>query len=269
MATIAADLASQPMELAFAVALGGTIHSADMTPVAAPASPSRQKPPTTETAMHYLSRVLLLATLTVGVPGMVLAQSGDISKVNGAVLVEAGQSAGAVSTVNGSVHVDTGAHVRAARTVNGSIQLDDRATADTLDTVNGSISLGANSRVKGAVSAVNGRMQLAPGAEVGGKLGNVNGTITLDRAHVGGGIETVSGDITVGADSRVEGGILVNKLTGWFHWNTRTPQIVIGPHAVVQGTLEFRREVVLKVSDSAQIGPVKGATVVKFSGAAP
>ncbi|MEO5813567.1 MAG: hypothetical protein ABIU96_06970 [Rhodanobacter sp.] len=219
--------------------------------------------------MHPLSRVLLLVALAVGLPGLALAQSGDINKVNGSVLVEAGQSAGKVSTVNGSVHINANAHVRAASTVNGSIQLGDHATADTLDTVNGSITLGADSRVKGAASSVNGRMQLAPGAEIGGKLSNVNGTITLDRAHVGDGIETVSGDITVGANSRVEGGILVNKLTGWFHWNTRTPQIVIGPHAVVQGTLEFRREVVLKVSDSAQIGPVKGATVVKFSGTAP
>jgi hypothetical protein len=38
---------------------------------------------------------------------------------------------------------------------------------------------------------------------------------------------------------------------------------------VVQGTLEFRRDVVLKVSDSAQIGPVKGATVERFHGDAP
>jgi hypothetical protein len=44
---------------------------------------------------------------------------------------------------------------------------------------------------------------------------------------------------------------------------------VIGPHAVVQGTLEFRREVELYVSDSAQIGAVKGATAQKFSGANP
>ena len=219
--------------------------------------------------MHHLSRALLLVALAVGLPGLVMAQSGDISKVNGSVLVEAGQSAGEVSTVNGSVHINANAHVGAASTVNGSIQLGDHATADTLDTVNGSITLGADSRVKGAASSVNGRMQLAPGAEISGKLSNVNGTITLDRAHVGGGIETVSGDITVGANSRVEGGVLVNKLTGWFHWNAGTPQIVIGPHAVVQGTLEFRRDVVLKVSDSAQIGPVKGATVVKFSGATP
>jgi hypothetical protein len=90
----------------------------------------------------------------------------------------------------------------------------------------------------------------------------------LDAAHVAGGIGTVSGDITVGANSRVEGGILVDKSHSWFS-NSHTPVIVIGPHAVVQGTLEFKREVVLKVSDSAQIGPVKGATAVKFSGATP
>ena len=84
-----------------------------------------------------------------------------------------------------------------------------------------------------------------------------------------GGIETVAGDITVGAGSRVEGGILVDKSSSWFGGNDRKPTVVIGPHAVVKGTLEFRREVVLNVSDSAQIGPVKGATVQKFSGANP
>jgi hypothetical protein len=62
----------------------------------------------------------------------------------------------------------------------------------------------------------------------------------------------------------------VDKPSGW-HWNNnnRRPHIVIGPHAVVQGTLEFRREVELYVSDSAQIGAVKGATAQKFSGANP
>ncbi len=107
--------------------------------------------------------------------------------------------------------------------------------------------------------------------DVAGKTSTVNGSITLNAAHVGGGIQTTNGDITVGANSRVEGGILVDKPGGWFNWNTnnRLPHVVIGPHAVVQGPLEFRREVVLQVSDTAQIGPVKGATPVKFSGDMP
>ena len=45
--------------------------------------------------------------------------------------------------------------------------------------------------------------------------------------------------------------------------------VVIGPGAVVKGTLKFQREVKLYVSDRATIGPVEGATVNKFSGEHP
>ena len=201
--------------------------------------------------MHRISTVLIITALTLGLPLLAAAHDGDIDKVNGAV------------------HIAGGAVVDKASTVNGSVELGDKAQASEVGTVNGSISLGNGSHVGGVVDAVNGSIHLAPGADVGGKLSNVNGAIVLDDAHVAGGIGTVNGDITVGADSHVEGGILVDKPGGWFNWHSHTPLVVIGPHAVVQGTLEFRREVVLKVSDSAQIGPVKGATVVKFSGAQP
>ena len=211
-----------------------------------------------------------LLTLALALPLAALAQDDDIDKVNGTVRVEAGQHAGDVSTVNGAVHVGAGAVVKEASTVNGSVELGDKAQASKVGTVNGAVSLGSGSRVIGEVEATNGGIRLDRGAEVGGKLSNVNGGIMLDAAHVAGGIATVAGDITVGADSRVEGGILVDKTSSWFHSSSsRPPHIVIGPHAVVQGTLEFRREVVLEVSESAQIGPVKGATPVKFSGATP
>jgi hypothetical protein len=219
--------------------------------------------------MRRISTVLILAAIALALPPLAAAQNDSIDKINGSVQVEAGQKVGDVSTVNGAVHIADGASVRKASTVNGSMDLGGKTQATELNTVNGSITLGGTSHVSGAVTSVNGALRLAPGADVGGKLGNVNGAITLDAAHVAGGIDTVGGDITVGANSRVEGGILVDKPSGWFHWNSRAPVIVIGPHAVVQGTLEFRRDVVLKVSDSAQIGPVKGATPVKFSGAMP
>ncbi|MEO6798336.1 MAG: hypothetical protein ABI178_00145 [Rhodanobacter sp.] len=169
------------------------------------------------------------------------------------------------------MRVANGASVQKASTVNGAIELGEHAQATELGTVNGAITLGNASKVSGDVRAVNGSMRLGKGAQIGGKLGNVNGTIALDDAHVAGGMETVGGDITIGANSRVEGGILVDKPgQGWFHQGAqRTPVILIGPHAVVQGTLQFKRDVVLKVSDGAQIGPVNGATVVKFSGATP
>ena len=44
---------------------------------------------------------------------------------------------------------------------------------------------------------------------------------------------------------------------------------MIGPGAVVKGTLKFKREVKLYVSDRATIGPVEGATVNKFTGEHP
>ena len=219
--------------------------------------------------MRRFSTIFIVAALSLSLPMLVHASEGDIDKINGTAQVEAGQHAGDVSSVNGAVRIGAGASIQKADTVNGSVDLGDHAQAQSLETVNGAIRMGSDSKVRGEVSTVNGSMTLAQGADVGGKLDNVNGTITLNAAHVAGGIETVSGDITVGANSHVEGGILVDKTHGWFSSNSRKPIIVIGPHAVVTGTLEFRREVELKVSDSAQIGTVKGATAVKFSGATP
>ena len=45
--------------------------------------------------------------------------------------------------------------------------------------------------------------------------------------------------------------------------------MVIGPNAVVDGTLKFEREVKLFVSESAKIGPVEGATPQMFAGESP
>lgn len=221
--------------------------------------------------MHRTSSASVVAlAFALLLPLAAIAQDNDIDNVNGTARVEAGQHAGDVSTVNGAVRIGAGAVVKKASTVNGAVELGDKAQAAKVDTVNGAISLADGSHVNGTVEATNGSIRLRPNAEVGGRLSNVNGSIVLDAAHVAGGIETVNGDITVGAGSHVEGGILVDKNNSWFHFGTeRVPHIVIGPHAVVQGTLEFRRPVLLQVSNSAQIGPVKGATPVKFSGATP
>lgn len=197
-------------------------------------------------------------------------ESLDIDKVNGSIHVPDNATAGKLSTVNGSIHVGAGAHVSDTDTVNGGVDIGDGSTVASLDTVNGGIHIGAKARVSKTVEAVNGSITLAAGADVAGKLSNVNGTIQLTAAHVGGGIETVSGDITVGADSHIEGGITVEADNSWFHFgSTRKPRIVIGPHAVVQGDLTFKREVELFASDSATIGKVTGTTPTKFSGDEP
>jgi hypothetical protein len=117
---------------------------------------------------------------------------------------------------------------------------------------------------------VNGSAQLAKGADIKGQLSNVNGKMTINAAHVGGGLKTVNGDIDIGPDSRIEGGIVVEKPNqSWNVGKRHIPRIVIGPGAVVEGTLRFEHEVELLVSDRAKIGAVEGAKAVTFSGNEP
>lgn len=211
----------------------------------------------------------LAAALSLVFASAAFARGIDVDKVNGSIHIENGQQAGELSTVNGSIRVDSGGTAEKVSTVNGGIELGDNVTVDSVETVNGGIELGQGARVARTVEAVNGHIALAHGADVAGKASNVNGRISLDAAHVGGGIETVSGDVEVGANSRVEGGVLVEKPHGFSWGNNKNPRIVIGPHAVVDGTLEFRRDVDLYVSDTAKVGTITGATANKFSGDHP
>jgi len=201
------------------------------------------------------------------------AADGTTHTVNGSIHVRAGENKGDLSTVNGAIHIDDNAVVAGAETVNGAIHIGAHAIAESAHTVNGSITLGDGASVSHAIAAVNGTLTLHTSANVAGAATNVNGKIVLQAAHIGGGINTVNGDIDIGVNSRVEGGIVVQKehdTFGFFHWGTRSkPRIVIGSGAVVQGNLHFEREVQLFVSDQASIGPVSGATAIKFSGANP
>ncbi|HEX7341932.1 MAG TPA: hypothetical protein VF269_06625 [Rhodanobacteraceae bacterium] len=215
-------------------------------------------------------------TLCALVLGLGLVMAGGVHAstthtLNDDVDIAAGQTAGDISTVNGDIHIGHDASVHKARTVNGDILLGAHGTAQMLAAVNGDVTLKADARVLAGAGTVNGTITLHHGANVNGKVSSVNGKIVLDAAHVGDGLEIVNGDITVGANSRVEGGITVKKPNDDWHPNAHThiPRIIIGPHAVVAGTLDFERKVQLYVSDSARIGPVKGAVVHRFSGAQP
>ncbi len=220
----------------------------------------------------------LLAGLVVLAAGCGNSVNGDItatreggSTVNGAIRVPAGQQSGPVSTVNGSITVESGASAGAARAVNGGIALADHASVESATSVNGSVTLADAARVKADVKSVNGEIELNKDSEVGGSVSTVDGSISLTDAKVGGGLRTVAANIDIMGASHVDGGILVEKNSGVSFQTTSTarPRIVIGPGAVVQGNLTFRREVQLYVSDKATIGPVEGATAVVFSGDRP
>lgn len=220
--------------------------------------------------------VLAVVTVLTGCAACCVARAADtaIAKVMGSIDIGADQHAGDISTVNGSIHIGENAVVGEATTVNGSISVERHATVAKLVTVNGSIHLNEGVRVTGTVQAVNGTLTVANGADVAGRLANVNGAIHVAAAHVGGLIDTVTGDIELGPNAHVDGGIHVEKeSSGWLHffwfWSDDTPRVVVGPGSVVGGTLSFERTVKLYVSDRATIGPVEGATVVRFSGDRP
>lgn len=199
--------------------------------------------------------------------GQVQAQA-NISKVNGGISIDAGETAGDLSTVNGGVEVGANATAATVETVNGGIRLGEGARARSLESVNGGVRLAERAQVDGALESVNGAITLLPGARVDADLENVNGTITLDAAQVGGLLSTTSGSILIGSGSVVEGGLLVREPKG-MNFENRPPRVVIGPDAEVRGTLTFEREVRLYVHDRARVGAIQGATPQRFSGAEP
>lgn len=205
--------------------------------------------------------------LLVSIPALA---DDDISKVNGSIQIETGRSMGDLGTVNGSIRVGANSRAAEVSSVNGSIEIEAGAQVESADTVNGRIAIGKKARVAQDMETVNGSLRLDEGSEVGADLSNVNGSIQLRAAHVVGRISTVNGDIEIGADSRVDGGILVEKSNSWFSWsNSKPPRVVIGPRAVIGGPMVFEREVDLHVSDSATVGSIEGATPKKFAGENP
>ena len=196
-------------------------------------------------------------------------QDGDVSKVNGGITAEAGQHYRDLETVNGGITMESKSSADDVETVNGGIDLGDDVQVHSVSTVNGGIDAGQRVRVDDGLETVNGGVHLDFNSRVGRDIETVNGGITLKQSEVGGRIQTVQGDITVGAKSVVRGGILVEKPHGVHFGRQRIPRIVIGPEANVQGTLRFEREVELFVHPSAKIGTVVGATAQAWTDKLP
>ena len=217
--------------------------------------------------MPRLAFSIALALATASVPAF--AAAPDIDKVNGSITAEAGEQYGTLGTVNGSIRIEAGARVGHAETVNGSIGVADDARTGPLETVNGRIRLGTGVAVEGGVETVNGSVFVDRGGRITGDVETVNGSIGLVDTDLAGGIETVNGDVTVGIGSHVRGGITIERQNSWLPirlGKQDPPRIVIGPGARVDGPLRFEREVTLYVHESAVVGPVTGATAVRYSG---
>ena len=218
--------------------------------------------------MPRIAATIALSLLLAATPAVA---DESVSRVNGSITAEAGRQYGDLSTVNGSIRIEDGARAGDADTVNGSIRAGDGIEARSLATVNGSIRVGSDARIGGTVETVNGSVFVDRNGIVGGNVQTVNGAIGLVATAVAGNVETVSGDVTIGVGSRVSGSVRVTKpSSNWLPFSVggsrRSPRIIIGPNAVVEGPLVFEREVVLYVHESARIGAVSGATAVPYSG---
>lgn len=198
----------------------------------------------------------------------------NIDKVNGAIHAETGHEYAGLQTVNGSIQIDGGVHTGSAETVNGSISADAGAQTGRLETVNGGIHLASNVHVAGDITTVNGGVFADRGDSISGDVETVNGAIGLVATKLAGNLRTTNGDITVGVDTHVHGGIHVErnhmKFFGMgFTMKQRPLRVVIGPQARVDGPLAFDREVTLLVHDTARIGAVSGAVAKRYSGVSP
>lgn len=212
--------------------------------------------------MNTHSLTLMLALLAAGSPA--LAQE-DISKVNGSISAGPGQRYGDLDTVNGGIRVGDGVETGNIETVNGSIRVGERARTGSISTVNGGVRLASDVIARGSVETVNGSIFSDRRSQIQGGVETVNGGIGLVETRLSGDIETVNGDITVGVGSVVSGGIHIRKPSFSLTLTPgRKPRVIVGPNAVVEGALEFERDVVLYVHSSARIGAVSGAVPVSF-----
>ena len=194
---------------------------------------------------------------------------GHVSKVNGGITADAGGKYGDLETVNGGISVRSKAVAEDVETVNGGIDLEDDAQVRSISAVNGGIDAGERVRVDEGVETVNGGVHFGFNSRIGRDIETVNGGITVKQSEVGGQIHTMNGDITIGAKSVVRGGVWIEKPRGLHFGKMKTPRVVIGPEATVQGTLRFDREVELFVHSSAKIGTVVGATAQAWTDKLP
>lgn len=193
-----------------------------------------------------------------------------ISVVNGRIDIGQNcQVAGAAKSVNGSIRVGSGSRVEQIENVNGGIEISDNSTVrDSIGNVNGGIQLGENVRVGGPIETVNGRIETAAGTVIDGPIQSVNGRINLIGTEAA-GLVTYNGSVTIGPDSHLTGPLQIKRSRGMNFDGSSVPRITIGAGSRVDGELSFEREVELYVHETAVIGEVSGAEIIRYSGDQP
>ena len=195
--------------------------------------------------------------------------SSGTSTINGVITVDAGAVVnGGLRTINGAIRLGVGAQTGDLTIINGGITLADGAHAGKLEGVNTSVTLGKNVVINSDIAIVNGELRAASGTRIEGSATTVNGDMALCGTVVSGHLSFVNGTVWLADSSTAQGDITAKQPQG-NNGSNPPPVVVIGPHAIVGGSIIFERPGQLYVSDSAVIHAIQGANPVKFSGAAP
>ncbi len=214
----------------------------------------------------------------------------DVSVNEDIDIADGAQLEGGANSVNGSIRVGADAEVEGnLRTVNGSIDLGERAKVGDVESVNGSIrsepgvSLGrlrvVNGRSRfdeqtellGDAVLVNGGIEMGPGSSVTGSVLNIAGRVELTGVRVQGDVSTVVGDVGLFGGTHVLGAVrLEARRKGVVVVSDDPTWIVLGPDVVVDGDVEFGREGILWVHDTARVaGEITGVEPRSYSGEEP
>lgn len=190
------------------------------------------------------------------------ASSADrVSRVNGSVDIDSGQTVGDVSTINGKVQVSRNATAGAVETINGGITILDGAVITRAETVNGGIRVGRDVRIAAGLKTVNGGISTDHGSSVADDINTINGKIELRDTRVAGDLRTANGDIHLGDGSVVEGDVIIRGKRPWFSrllsmGNQHRPTLEVDASSSILGDIHLYQEVELRINDSARVGEI-------------
>jgi len=194
--------------------------------------------------------------------------NGKIRNVNGQVRISENARVGQVSNTNGSISIASGARTGAIGNTNGRIRLADsiRVEGGVVST-NGPVETGAEVHVDGDIQTANGRIRTGTGSVITGEVETTNGSIELVGTEAA-GVSGANGSIELLDGTRIAGDVYVRRPSG-SNSSSRLPRVVIGADTVVEGTLQFERDVELYIHETARTGQVIGAEPIRFSGDSP
>jgi carbonic anhydrase/acetyltransferase-like protein (isoleucine patch superfamily) len=163
-------------------------------------------------------------------------------------------------SVAGSVQIGSEAVVARAKTVAGNIEIDDGATTRSISSVAGDIFIGKNVTIDGAVSTVAGDIRIGAGTRISGKVTSIAGDMDLDGCRIEDRVRITKGSLHTSGTTALPGGILVRHARSTDD-DDNSPTIDIGSGAdIARIEVEPDTPVDLRISRSAHIGPITGAT---------